>query len=254
MQEIDYYSDPERYNAEYSFLSADTGWYRERAKEQGSPALVLGCGTGRILFHLADAGLLVDGLDGSPAMLDFARSRAMSLGKPICDLTNFYEGDMRGFSLPHRYQVIIVPLNGLMHLHSDDELLTCLLCIREHLAENGRLIFDITNPKAEVLAAYTESQGLLIRDIKVRGVSYRQREQHTYDQQTGISETIFSFVPQNIDSPSFRCKLRLRMFSPNEIDRLLSLAKMATVEKLGSFENDPFDGSSLTQIIVARAG
>ncbi|MBW1810353.1 MAG: class I SAM-dependent methyltransferase [Deltaproteobacteria bacterium] len=253
MQEVDYYSDPERYNAEYAFLSADTGWYRERAKEQGGPALVLGCGTGRVLFHLADAGLSVDGLDGSAAMLDFARSRAMSLGKPICELANFYEGNMRGFSLPHRYRVIIIPLNGLMHLHSEDDVLTCLMCIREHLAEDGRLIFDITNPKAEVLAAYSEPQGLPVRNIKVRSVTYQQRERHTYDQKTGISETVFTYLPQNIDSPSFSCRLRLRMFTPAEIARLLRLAEMTIIEKLGSFKNDPFDGSSLTQIIVARA-
>lgn len=41
----------------------------------GAPVVDVGCGTGRVTAHLADAGLLVVGLDLSPGMLAAARLR-----------------------------------------------------------------------------------------------------------------------------------------------------------------------------------
>jgi len=45
---------------------ADVDFYMGCAKVYGSPALELGCGTGRILLRLAEAGHRVCGLDLSP--------------------------------------------------------------------------------------------------------------------------------------------------------------------------------------------
>jgi len=252
MEEIGYYEDPERYDAEYAFLSADTGWYKSRVQELGGPALVLGCGTGRILFHLAAAGVHTDGLDSSPAMLDQARSRAVHMQKEITERVELFEGDMRAFSLPHRYGVVVCPLNGLMHLPNDDDFLMCMLHIREHLAEDGRFLFDVGNPQPELLEEYGEGQGVPVREIRVRGVTYQVREKHIFDHRERISETVFTYEPRGTESPSFRCHLRLRMFEPADIDRLLNLAGFEIIERLGSFMGQPFDEGSPTQIVVAR--
>lgn len=253
MQEVGYYDDPDRYDAEYAFLAADCAWYTERACQLGDPALVLGCGSGRVLFHLAAAGLRTDGLDNSPVMLDAARSRAVLMQKEIAGRVSFHQGDMRAFSLPFRYHSISIPLNGLMHLVTDDEVLACLFCVREHLAEGGRLLFDISNPRKELLAAYGAVDGIPIREFRVRGVSYLQSERHDYDPRSRISQTVFSYQPQAADSPGFSCRLRLRMYPPAEIERLLSLAGFEIIERLGSFSGERFDGSGLTQVVVAGA-
>jgi len=254
MQEVGYYDDPERYDAEYAFLAADCAWYTGKALEIGDPALVLGCGSGRVLFHLAAGGLKVDGLDSSPAMLDAARTRAALMKKEITERSGFYEGDMRAFSLPFRYRSVSIPLNGLMHLLTDDEMLACLFCIREHLAAGGRLLFDVTNPRKEILEAYGDADGVPIREFRVRGVTYLQSERYSYDPRSRVSQTVFFYRPQDAGSPGFSCRLRLRMYPPAEIDRLLSLAGFKVQKRLDSFTGDPFDGSSLTQVVVAEAG
>lgn len=52
---------------------ADVNFYRESAARAGDPILELGCGTGRILPPLAEAGHRVWGLDLSPVMLERRR-------------------------------------------------------------------------------------------------------------------------------------------------------------------------------------
>jgi SAM-dependent methyltransferase len=247
MEQRDYYDDPERYDAEYGFLSADLEWYRSRVSESGGPALVLGCGTGRVLFHLARAGIRVDGIDNKPAMLDLARSRALTIGRDI----GLFEADIRDFSLSRRYRAVVAPLNLLMHLHSDRELLECLECVKTHLLDRGILLFDISNPRDEILLEHGGPQGIPLRDVVVRGVKYLQREHHRYDPESKISEVTFTFEPGQPESRPFVTRLRLRMFSPGDIRRLLGLAGFKIHEYLGSFAGEQFDGSGLTQIIVA---
>ena len=117
-----------------------------------SPLQVLGCGTGRHVFHLAAAGLDVDGIDNAPAMLDFARSRALPMRAEITRRGGFFQADMRGFSLPRSYRSFLAPLNCLMHLHSDDEMLACLGRVKSQLTSNGGLLFDVAHPLPELLA------------------------------------------------------------------------------------------------------
>ena len=51
----------------------DVRFYVEEARRAGAPVLELGCGTGRTLIPVAQAGIDIVGLDRSPAMLSIAR-------------------------------------------------------------------------------------------------------------------------------------------------------------------------------------
>lgn len=250
MRERDYYGDPERYEAEYGFYSIDLSWYRNRLLDLGGPVLVLGCGTGRVLFSLAAAGIPADGIDNSPGMLDHARARAVEMGGEIAGRVNLFEADIRSFSLDSRYRVILAPFNLLMHLHQDQEVLGCLECVANHLEDDGTFILDVTNPQPELLVRHGPP-GLPLRDIRYRGVTFLQSEQHEYDERTKISETLFSYEPRTKDAQPFVCRLRLRMYSPGDIDGLLQKAGFDISRKLGSFSDEEFGQDSPVQIIEA---
>lgn len=47
----------------------DGRFYVEMAREARGPVLELGCGTGRVLIPIAQAGVEILGLDSSPSML-----------------------------------------------------------------------------------------------------------------------------------------------------------------------------------------
>ena len=250
MQERDYYGDPERYEAEYGFYTIDLSWYRNRLLQLGGPALVLGCGTGRVLFSLAIAGVPADGIDSSPAMLDRARLRAVEIGPEVTGRVNLHEADIRSFSLDTRYRVILAPFNLLMHLHRDEDVLACLECAAKHLRDDGLLLLDVTNPRPELLVRHGPP-GVPLRDIRYRGVTYLQTEQHEYDEATKISQTTFVYEPRTEGAQPFVCRLRLRMYSPEDIDGLLEKAGFEIKLKLGSFTGENFGPDSPVQIMEA---
>jgi len=78
-----------------SAAEGDVGFFVRMAARTGGPVLELGCGTGRITFPLARAGLKVTGLDISPSMLEIARRKALAL--PLRLRPRFGRADMSSF-------------------------------------------------------------------------------------------------------------------------------------------------------------
>ncbi|MBN2494010.1 MAG: class I SAM-dependent methyltransferase [Deltaproteobacteria bacterium] len=250
--ELGYYADPDRYDAEYAPFAADRDWYVRRARELGGPVLELGCGTGRILLGLAAAGLVADGLDLAPAMLDRCRERLLASGR-LASRVGLFEADMRAFRLERRYRTAIGPINALMHLLTDGEVLACLGCVRAHLAPGGRFLFDLTFPRPELIEAFGGPRGEEVRTLRLRGGHYVQREQHRYDPASRISRVRHFFEPLG-GGPGFATELRLRMYPPEAIEALLARAGLQVCRRYGDFAGSSLDPqSSVVQVYETRA-
>ncbi|HOX46739.1 MAG TPA: class I SAM-dependent methyltransferase [Myxococcota bacterium] len=234
-----YYADPERYEAEYAPFRADVAWYTARAAVLGGPALELGCGTGRVLCALAGAGLEVDGLDNAPAMLARARERVARLPPPLAARVGLVQADMAAFSLPRRYHLVLAPLNGLMHLLDDASLAACLARVAEHLAPGGRFLFDLSVPRPDLLAEHGGEDGLPLRSLRLRGLTYDVSESQRYDPATRISLVRYRFSPRTEDGQPFTTELHLRLFPPGEIPGLLARAGLKALERHGDFRGSP---------------
>ncbi len=252
MPEQSYYDDPERYEAEVAPFHADLNWYVKRVRELGQPVLELGCGTGRLLFLLAASGIEIDGLDNSVPMLARAKTRALLLGPTISNRVNLYQKDMRSFAVRRRYRVVLAPFNVLMHLHTDEDFLACLRCIRRHLEEDGTLIFDVSNPQQALLDTIGEQQPAEQRSIRIRGLSYLQRERHLYNPSTGLSVTTYTFEPEGHDEATVTTSLSLRMYTPLHLEQLLQLGTFTITNRYGDFSNNPLSESSVVQVVEAK--
>src|SRR5262245_41087141 len=75
------------------------------AARGGDRVLELGVGTGRLALPLAARGLLVTGIDASPAMLD------RLLAKPGAARVEAVLGDMAELPVPGRYTVVFAAFN-----------------------------------------------------------------------------------------------------------------------------------------------
>lgn len=117
----------------------DVEYYRERLMDCRGRVLEPAVGNGRILIPLLEAGLAVDGIDSSPEMLSLCRKRCSDRG---LDPT-LHEGEMQSFSLPERYDALIVPAGSFLLLENRRDSLEALRCFREHLVPGGRLIMDL---------------------------------------------------------------------------------------------------------------
>src|SRR6185369_11359833 len=76
---VDYY-DVRETGGPGSLLDGDVEFYLKQARKTRGPVLDLACGTGRVAFPLAAAGLDVTGLDSAPGMLAVARAKQRASG------------------------------------------------------------------------------------------------------------------------------------------------------------------------------
>jgi SAM-dependent methyltransferase len=143
---MDETSFPLLYHLHHQTYQEDIPFWLELAQEQGDPILELGCGSGRVLLPLAEAGYRLYGLENDPAMLAFLRPRLPSgLAAPI----ELIAGDLRRFHIPARFALILLPCNTYSTLNARERR-SALACIRLHLAEAG--LFAVSLPNPELLA------------------------------------------------------------------------------------------------------
>jgi SAM-dependent methyltransferase len=146
-------------------LDGDVQFYVAEAQRAGSPVLELGCGTGRILIPVAQAGVAVTGLDLSVPMLDIARRKVAALDADTQDRIELVEGDMRRFSLGRRFALAMIPFRAFLHLLTPEDERQALECIREHLADGGLLILNIFDPRPDIIAAHSGPFGTALKKV-----------------------------------------------------------------------------------------
>ncbi len=126
---------------EWAEFATDGGkealYFKSIIERSGQPALDLGCGTGRLLIPLLQAGLEVDGCDFSQDMLDQCAARAKKEGLS----PNLYAQAMHELDLPRRYRTIFAC--GVLGLGGKNEIAmrTMRRCY-DHLRPGGTFVFD----------------------------------------------------------------------------------------------------------------
>ena len=122
----------------------DVDFYREVAREGGSPIVELGVGTGRIAVPIAADGIRVIGVDSSPGMLEVCRERAEAEG--VAERLDLRLGDLRSPPVEERVRLVTCPFRAFLHLLSEDDRLRALRSAHELLVPGGRLVFDVFAP------------------------------------------------------------------------------------------------------------
>ena len=105
-------------------------------KAQG-PVLELGCGIGRYTIPLAERGIDLTAVDLSAPSLAYARQKARDL--PI----RWVEADVRDFHLEQRYNFIFARGGIFDFLLTRQDQEAMLTCVKEHLTDDGKFMFDV---------------------------------------------------------------------------------------------------------------
>ncbi|WP_454190930.1 class I SAM-dependent methyltransferase [Paenibacillus sp. Marseille-Q7038] len=120
----------------------DVAFYLERLSNMKGKVLEVGCGSGRVLIPLLQAGIDIEGLDNSAAMLTSCRRR--------CDELNLtaalYNNEMRNFSLANKYDAIIIPGGSFQLIEGREQAISTLNHLYSYLTPRGRLIMDLFIP------------------------------------------------------------------------------------------------------------
>lgn len=238
-------------------VEGDIAFYVEEAVASGSPVLELGCGTGRLLIPVVEAGLEVVGLDASADMLDVARAKLAACRPDVQRRARLVHGDMRDFELAPPFSLVTIPYRAFLHNLSIDDQLRTLGRVRRHLADDGRLILNVFDPSVRLLAAGRWSMPAdRHREFRHPRTGNRVtiREDFRYDLEQQRVDGAFVF--EEVDAggrvvATIHAPLTLRYVFRYEMEHLLARSGFRVDALFGDFRRGPFQAGR-EQIWVAR--
>lgn len=141
------------YDIEHAHFDEDLDMYQNFAEASGGPILELACGSGRVLFPLAQAGYNVVGVDTSAAMLALAQQRQHELEGPV--KLELVRQSMSTLQLGRKFRMAFIALGSFAHIVTRKEQQQALTAIRAHLSTGGLFIVDISNADARYMENLT---------------------------------------------------------------------------------------------------
>jgi SAM-dependent methyltransferase len=241
------------FDADYAGYDHDLPVLKAYARRTGGPLLELGCGTGRALISLAEAGYRVTGVDLSPEMLRIAQAKAQAAR--VADRVTLIQGDYAEVPLPGTYPFAFVLMNTFLHLLTGTDQLRALRHWRAHLQPAGLLLIDVFHPDPAVLAAtdgrlewdktWTDPQtGTTVMKLSTRSVNPAEQTVHVtliYDEITQDGQVHRTLVPYAI-----------RYLWRFEAELLLDKAGFELEAIYGGWDLAPFEDASDRMLMVAR--
>ncbi|HET7152861.1 MAG TPA: class I SAM-dependent methyltransferase [Candidatus Kapabacteria bacterium] len=236
----------------------DVDFFVEAAREANGPVLELGCGTGRVLVPTAQAGIDIIGFDSSETMLSICKRKIAAEPKEVQSRVQFVQGDMRHFDLGKTFSLITIPFRPFQHLVTIEDQVSCLTNIHRHLADGGKLVFDVFNPSYEGMldtARFNEQEDVseisMPGNIKVRRcfrVSARD-----YFRQVQDIELIYYVTHPDGWQERFVHAFPMRYFFRYEVEHLLVRCSFKVVAVYSSFTKEPFGAKYPGEIIFVAS-
>jgi SAM-dependent methyltransferase len=131
------------YHTHHSLEADDLPFWRDWAEQQGGPILELGCGTGRVMLPLAQAGYEIVGVDRDPEMLTFLSDNAIVRQVGEIDII---QADITTLHLNQRFVLVLMPCNTFSTLPAEGQRATVQRAY-EHLRSEGLFIVSMPNPQ-----------------------------------------------------------------------------------------------------------
>jgi SAM-dependent methyltransferase len=236
-----HYDDPLYYSKTYKDRTQDVDYYVKLARRCRGPVLEYGIGNGRVALAIARAGIEVTGIDLSQPMLDSLEAHLQSSPKQVRARVQYRQGDMREVRLRRRFPLVIAPFNCVLHLYERSDMEAFLARVREHLAPEGRFVFDFSVPHAEDLSRDPEKAFAAPR-IKhpTTGELTRYAERFEYDRLRQLLLIKMEFSPEGKSKP-WTVPLTHRQYFPREMEALLHYNGFSNVFFTADFTDQAAD-------------
>jgi SAM-dependent methyltransferase len=191
--------------------------------------LELAAGPAEHAREFARRGVAATALDLSPAMCAYAREQGRGLPLTVM------RGDMTGFRLGRRFDLVITMLDSTAHLMTLDAFVAYLRCVGGHLADGGIAIIEMSHPAdrlggmPRVTSAWT---------VERDGVRARVRWGEPSDELDPITQVAREHVMIAVDGGEVvRGVVPYRFWTATELDAALRLAGgLSVVARYGDFD------------------
>jgi SAM-dependent methyltransferase len=242
------------YDAEHVDKTDDLIMYSSLAEQYGGPIFEFGCGTGRVMLHLAQEGYTIHGIDLEAAMLDRAKLKAETLPH-LSDKMKFFQGDILKYKSDQQYKMVLVTYNGLLHFHTQEQQLELLGRLGALVDDDGVLVLDMPNPGDSFGAQETDAlildktfldpeSGHLLMQYSVSQLDRTEQLLHVtwiYDEVDGDGMVHRTLAP-----------VTWRYVFYAELRLLLALTGFEVSDVYGSTDFDAYEDGCERMIVVAK--
>ena len=226
-------------------------FYLTKIRRYGGPVLDLGGGTGRFSLEALKLGHAVTYVDPSEGMLSLFADKLLALDPMRRDRVELVPVRMCEF-VPRKPYGLAVCCDAFFHNLTENEARSTLTMVRQALAEEGAFVFNIhfANPTFLCWARNPESS-----EWKSRGTypipgsadELQVDQALEIDFLTQIIETRLRFrrvTPTGHTTEESTSGWKTRYFNRFEIENLLELCGLWTLEALGYYDGRPVDEKS----------
>jgi ubiquinone/menaquinone biosynthesis C-methylase UbiE len=217
-----------------------------------TPILELGCGTGRVMAPLTEAGYRVVGVDESPQMLQIAQQRLADAAPALYQLI---QADARTLDMPDKFGMSFVALNTFLHNLTREHQLAMLATCHHHLLPGGLLIIDL--PPNDELACQPDDGEFEYEATLVDPASdalidkYVASQVHWAEQMQVLSYRVEEKTLA--DTITHQVSFRLRHVFKHEMELLLLMSGFRDWQWYGDYDLSPYGEDSSRMVVVASA-
>jgi len=202
------------------------------------PALELGIGSGRVALPLQAAGVMVHGVEVSPAMV--ARLRARPGGERIAvTLGSFADQPQCG-----QFPLIYVVFNTFFQLLTQQEQLDCFANAARRLAPGGAFVVEAFIPDLLRYDSSKETRSAVMRggNLEIDLATVDLLRQQITSRHVVLTQAGAQTYP-----------VRMRFAFPDELDLMARLAGLRLRERWGDWDGSPCDGASGKHVSIYEA-
>jgi SAM-dependent methyltransferase len=189
-------------------------------------AVELACGPGQHFRATARTGIVSDGVDLSPEMVEYA-NELIARDKLSAAA---HQGDMRNWRAPRKYDLAYCLLVSFAHLLSNDDILAHFNCVADLLSPRGIYIISHAHPRDFYGSVEPSIERIWVAERDGITVETDWGGEHqTFDPITEVDELTISYtVTSDGNSERFESRERLR--------RLSYQTFLALIRQSGRFE------------------
>jgi len=200
------------------------------------PVLELAIGTGRIALPLAQLGLVVDGIDFSPEMVDQLRTKPGGTDLHV-EIADFVDVDV-----PGKYSLIYIVWNSFFNVLTQEGQLRCLENVAAHLSNGGCFVVEAFVPS--FLHKLDNDQQVQAESIEAGAVRIGVLQHDAATQTIEQSHVTLSHEGIRLDP------VAQRYVWPTELDLMARMAGLRLQARWGGWNDEPFDSSSDSHVSV----
>ncbi len=201
----------------------------------GGPVVEFGIGTGRLALPLAERGLVVHGIEGSPDMAELLKRKPGGQDIPVV------VGDFAKATAGDDFQLAFLVYNTIYALPSQDAQVDCFINAARQLRPGGRFVVEAWVPDVGAFR-----NGAAVRPVQVSGghvelevANLHAAEQTMLTTKVHLSERGIRLIPANH-----------RYAWPSELDLMARIAGLRLRHRWENWQRGPFLDASTTHVSV----